>query len=220
MLAAVGSLVVLLVIAVAIAIALIVTLGNNAREAERQARFTAAVHTAALHAKTLANDERGYFISGDIEFVNQMDGEIELARAAFAAAAEAAAPEQRRTLAEAHEGFERWLAAVQAEIAQYQAGDEEAAIESSLGPTRAMRHTYEGWLADASSLGVAAFQDATSNVAGAAGASVLILVGYLLVAVIIAIAIALWIVRSVLGPSHALVRLLKDAQEESASRPV
>ena len=218
-LAAVASLVVLLVIAIAIAVALVVALGHNATLAERQGRFTASVNAAALWAKTLANDERGYFISGDPEFVLQMDGEIELARAAFAAAAEAASPEQRATLAEAREGFERWLEAVQAEIALYQSGDEEAAIASSLGPTRTMRHAYEGWLADAASLGVDAFQDATAAVQGASGASVLILVGYLVVAVVLGVVIALWVVRTVLRPTYALVRLLADAERESPTTP-
>lgn len=213
-LAAVATLVVMLVIAIALAVALIGTLGHNANLAERQGRYTAAVNAAALWAKTLANDERGYFISGDLEFVNQMDGETELARAAFAAAAEAASPEQRATLAEAREGFERWLAAVRAEIAVYQSGDEEAAIASSLGPTRTMRHSYEGWLADASALGVDAFQDATAAVSGTSGLSILILVAYLAVAVVIAVAIAVWVVRTVLRPTYALLGMLADPRDD------
>lgn len=218
-LAAIATLVVLLVLAIAIGVGLIVMLGHNANLAERQGRYTAAVNAAALWAKTLANDERGYFISGDLEFVNQMDGETELARAAFAAAAEAASPEQRATLAEAREGFERWLEAVRAEIAVYQSGDREAAIASSLGPTRTMRHSYEGWLADASALGVDAFQDATSAVAGTSLVSILILVGYLVVAVAIAAAIALWVVRTVLRPTYALLHLLADAEEDLSGTP-
>jgi hypothetical protein len=214
-LAGVAALVVLLVLAIAIAVALIVTLGHNANLAERQGRYTAAVNAAALWAKTLANDERGYFISGDLEFVSQMDSELELARAAFAAAAEAASSEQRATLAEARDGFERWLAAVRAEIAVYQSGDHEAAIATSLGPTRTLRHTYEGWLADASSLGVAAFQDATATVSGTSSISILLLLAYLVVAVVIAVAIALWVVRTVMRPAHALVRILGDADEEA-----
>src|SRR5262245_13013790 len=82
-LAAVASLVVLLVIAVAIAITLVVTIGHNASQAERQARFTDAVKAAALHAKGIANDERGYLISGYTEFLAQKDGRVELALAAF-----------------------------------------------------------------------------------------------------------------------------------------
>ena len=212
-LAAVASLVMLLVIAIALAIVFIVALGGSASLAERQGRYTAAVNAAALWAKTLANDERGYFISGDIEFVNQMDGELELARGAFAAAAEAATPEQRATLAEAREGFERWFDAVRAEIAVYQSGDQEAAIATSLGPTRTMRHAYEGWLADATVLGVDAFQDATASVADASSRSVLILLVYLVAAVAVAVAVALWVVRVVLQPAYALVRLLGEAEE-------
>lgn len=212
-LVAVAGLVMLLVIAIALAIVFIVTLGGAANLAERQGRYTAAVNAAALWAKTLANDERGYFISGDIAFVNQMDGELELARAAFAAAAEAASPEQRATLAEARDGFERWFEAVRAEIAVYQSGDEEAAIATSLGPTRTMRHAYEGWLADASVLGGEAFQDATTSVADAAGRSVLILLVYLVAAVALAVAVALWVVRVVLQPAYALIRLLNESEE-------
>jgi CHASE3 domain sensor protein len=212
-LAAVATLVVLLVIAIAIGVSLVVALGHNASLAERQGRYTTAVNAAALWAKTLANDERGYFISGDIEFVNQMEGETELARAAFAAAAEAASADQRATLAEAREGFERWLEAVRAEIAVYQSGDEEAAIATSLGPTRTMRHSYEGWLSDAAALGVVAFQDATAAVSGTSALSILILVGYLVVAVVIAVAIALWVVRTVI-PTYTLRRLAEKTDDD------
>ena len=214
-LAAVASLVVLLVVSVAIAIALVVSLGNNASQAERQARFTDAVKAAALHAKGLANDERGLLISGSSEFLVQMEGRIELARSAFQAAEQSASPDQRSTVAEAREGFERWLEAIEVEIALFEAGDEEAAIAHSLDEARALRKAYEGWLSDATTLGVNAFQDATAAVAGSAVASVLILVAYLLVAVVVGAVVALWIVRTVLRPSYALVRLLADAQEES-----
>jgi methyl-accepting chemotaxis protein len=204
-LAAVASLVVLLVIAVAIAIALVITIGHNANLAERNARFTDAVKAAALHAKALANDERGYLISGNEEFVAQMDGRIDLARAAFAAAEQSATANQRGTLAEAREGFERWLTALEEEIALYRSGDTEAAIESSLGSMRSMRKAYEGWLFDASSQGTAGFQDATSAVTTAAVASVLILGGF----------IGLWVVRTVLRPTYALVHKLSDPSEPS-----
>ena len=209
----VASLVMLLVIAIVIAVVLVVTVGNNATTAERQARYTAAVNAAALQAKALANDERGYFISGDLEFAQQMDARIELARAAFVSAAEAANPEQRAILGNARDGFERWLAAVEAEIAVYQAGGEEAAIETSLGPTRTLRKAYEGWLSDAAALGVVGFQDATTAVSNASTFSVILLLGYLVLAVAIGVAIALWVVRTVLRPAYALVRLLGDPDE-------
>lgn len=212
---AVASLVMLLVIAIVIAVVLVVTVGNNATAAERQGRFTAAVHAAALQAKALANDERGYFISGDPEFVGQMEGRIELARAAFEAAGEAASPDQRSEFEKARQGFERWLEAVEREIAVYQSGDEAAAIETSLGPTRALRKEYEGWLSDAAALGVIGFQDATTAVSNASTLSVMLLLGYLVVAVAVGVAIALWVVRTVLRPAYTLVHKLADTGDEA-----
>lgn len=213
--AAVASLVMLLVIAIALAIAFIVILGGNASAAERQARYSAAIDAAALHAKGLANDERGFLISGSPEFVSQMEVRTELARAAFASAAEAADEGQRATATEAREGFERWLATLEDEVAAYRAGDEEAAVETSLGTSRTQRKSYEGWLADAKSLGVNGFQNATASVSSASSFSVMVLLGYLVLAVAVAIVIALWVVRTVLQPAYALVRLLADADEGS-----
>ncbi len=212
-LGAVAILVMLLVIAIALAVAFILLLGTGANVAERQARYTTAIDSAALNAKTLANDERGFLISGRQEFLAQLDSGVAPVRTAFDAAAEAASAEQRATVAEAREGFERWVDLVFEEIAIYQAGDEEAAIEMSLGPVRISRHSYEGWLADAKSLGVDAFQDATASVADASSRSVMILLVYLVAAVGVAVAIALWVVRTVLRPAYALVRLLADGDE-------
>jgi flagellar biosynthesis/type III secretory pathway M-ring protein FliF/YscJ len=74
----------------------------------------------------------------------------------------------------------------------------------SLGPTRAQRWAYEGWLADAKSLGVKGFQNATESVAGASTLSLLVLVGYLVLAVAVAVAVSVWLLRSVLRPTYAL----------------
>jgi methyl-accepting chemotaxis protein len=213
-LGAVGILVMLLVIAIALAVAFIIVLGTGANAAERQARYSAAIDAAALHAKGLANDERGYLISGSTEFLAQIDVRTELARSAFASAAEAADSGQRSTIAEAREGFERWLDTLEGELAAYQAGDEAAAVETSLGTSRSQRKAYEGWLSDAKSLGVAAFQDATASVADASSRSVMILLVYLVVAVAVAVTVALWVVRTVLRPAYTLVRLLADSDEQ------
>jgi methyl-accepting chemotaxis protein len=214
-LAAVGSLVMLLVIAIALAIAFIVVLGSGVGSAERQARYSAAIDAAALYAKAMANDERGFLISGSPEFLAQLETRTELARAAFASAAEAAEPGQRTTVAEAREGFERWLTVLEEEVTAYQAGDEEEAVETSLGTSRTLRHSYEGWLADAKSLGVDAFQDATASVTTTSSLSVMVLLAYLVLAVAVAVGVALWVVRTVLKPTYDLVRLLADADEGS-----
>ena len=93
------------------------------------------------------------------------------------------------------------------------AGDEQAATELSLATSRTQRHAYEGWLADAKSLGVDAFQDATAAVTATSSVSVMVLLAYLVLAVAVSVAVALWVVRTVLRPTYRLVRLLSDAGE-------
>jgi hypothetical protein len=46
----------------------------------------------------------------------------------------------------------------------------------------------------------------------------MVLLIYLVVSVAIAVAVSLWVVRTVLQPAYSLVRLLSDVQEE-AKRP-
>jgi methyl-accepting chemotaxis protein len=211
--AAAAILVGLVAVAVALAATFVVALTSGANAVEGQARYSAAVDAAALHAKGMANNERGFLIDGDEAFITQLEGRAELVRAAFAAAAEAADETQRSTVAEAREGFERWLDTLGEEVAIYQAGDRDAAIEMSLGQTRTLRWAYEGWLTDAATLGANGFQGATASVAEASTVSLLVLIGYLVVAIAAAVAIALWVIRAILRPTYTLLRLLTDAEE-------
>jgi methyl-accepting chemotaxis protein len=191
------SLVGLVVVGMGIAVAFIGVVGSGADAVEQHARYSAAIDAAALHAKGMANNERGFLIDGDDAFVQELEGRAELVRAAFSAALEAANDDQQSTVQAARESFEWWLGLVEQELAIYRSGNEEAAIEMSLGPTRTARWTYEGWLADATSLGVAGFQDATASVDGATTIAAVVLVGYLVVATGIAVFVALWVVRAI-----------------------
>ena len=209
------SMVLLVVVGVGVAMAFVGAVGTSANAVERHARYSAAVDAAALHAKGMANNERGFLIDGDEEFVSQLEGRAELVRASFDAAGVAADDEQRSTLEAARQSFERWLDLVEQELTLYRSGDDEAAIELSLGQARTMRWTYEGWLTDAKSLGAAGFQDATAALDVASTLSVIVLLGYLVLAAAIALVVSLWIVRAVLRPSLALARNLADTGDEA-----
>jgi hypothetical protein len=64
-LAGVGALLALLAVAVAVAVILIVSLEDDANElSQRHVLYAAAIHEAALSAKGMANDQRGYLLSG------------------------------------------------------------------------------------------------------------------------------------------------------------
>ena len=195
-----GSLLALLAVAIVAALLLIVDLNDDATQlTENQIQYATAIDAAALNAKAIANDERGFLLSGNPEFVEQLETRTGNARAAFAvASSEADNDAQRQAVFVANAGFERWLRALRGEIATFRAGDREKAVATSLGRTRALRKTYEKSLARAQDLGVEAVQSARSSVSARSTRSVAILLAYLVAALAIGIGVTGWVVRKVL----------------------
>ena len=175
---------------------------------DSQIQYATAVNAAALTAKAIANDERGFLLSGgDRQFIRQLDDRTISARAAFAvAASEADSRDQRRAVREANEGFEAWIQALHEETAIWEQGDRERAVEISLSSTRAIRKDYEKSLAHAQDLGVNAIQSGRSEVSDSATRSLAIMLGYLVAALAVGVALVAWIVwtlrRRTLEPSQ------------------
>ena len=197
-----GSLLALLAVAIVAALLLIVDLNDDTTElTDNQIEYTTAINAAALNAKAIANDERGFLLSGNPEFIQELETRTGRARAAFAvAASEADSDAQRQAVIDANAGFERWLNELRRETATFRAGDREKAVAISLGPTRTLRKTYERSLAHAQDLGVDAVQSAGTSVSDASTRSVAILLAYLVVALAIGIVVTWWVLRKVLRP--------------------
>jgi methyl-accepting chemotaxis protein len=208
----VGCLLALLAVAVGLAVFLIVSLENDATNvSHRHVQYATAVHEAALSAKAMANEQRGFLLSGNPEYVEQLKADTVAARSAFAAAESyAVGAAQRETLAEARAGFERWLRALRADIAAYRRGSEGHAIQASLGSTRQLRKTYEQSLADAYAIGVRSVESASSSLSSSASRSVAILLVYLAIALLIGVGLTLWVVRTILKPAFVLSRNAMD----------
>jgi methyl-accepting chemotaxis protein len=203
-LATVAAIALLALVVAAVAIGLMLFMGpvRDAVElTERQTRFVTAVQSAALHAKGIANDERGYFLSQAPEFRTEMAERSVLARRAITDALGAADDVQRPVVVEARAGFERWLAAIEVDIATLDSGDRAAALSASLGPTRGLRKAYEASLAEAQSLGEGGIRTAESAVSDVSLRSVIILLGYLTVAIGIGVLVTTWLVNAVLRPA-------------------
>jgi methyl-accepting chemotaxis protein len=202
----------LLAVAVAVAVFLIVSLENDATNlSHRHVQYATAVHEAALSAKSMANEQRGFLLSGNPEYLEQLDSNVVEARSAFAAAETYAVGEsQRESLAEARAGFERWLRALRADIAAYRRGGQERAIQASLGSTRQLRKTYEQSLADAYELGVRSIETATNSLSSSASRSVTILLVYLAIALLIGVGVTLWVAQRILKPAFVLSRNAMD----------
>jgi methyl-accepting chemotaxis protein len=205
-LAAVGIPLALTAVGILVAVALMFGLRQNASHlTDSQIQYATAVNAAALTAKAIANDERGFLLSGELreadqgarfarEFIRQLDDRTIRARAAFAvAASEADSRDQRRAVREANQGFEEWIAALHEETAIYEAGNRDRAIEISLTSTRQIRKEYEKSLAHAQDLGVDAIQSGRSEVSDSATRSLEIVLGYLVAALAVGLAVAAWI---------------------------
>jgi methyl-accepting chemotaxis protein len=207
-LVAVGGLLALLAVAVGVAVFLIVSLEGSATDvSDRHVQYATAIHEAALSAKGIANDQRGFLLSGNPEYLEEVEVRTVEARSAFVlAAGYAVSTSQREAVDEARAGFERWLRALRADIAAYQRGFEQRAVRGSLGPTRQLRKTYERSLADAYVLGVRSIDSATESLSSSASRSVTILLVYLALALVVGVAVALWVVRAILRPAFVLSR--------------
>lgn len=202
----VGSLLALLAVAVGLAVVLIVSLEDEAtNDAQRHVLYATAIHEAALSAKAIANHQRGFLLSGDQVFLDEILTETAVGRSAFITAANyASTASQRDAVRESRAGFERWLRVMKADLAAFQRGARNRAIQASLGSTRELRKKYERTLAAAYALGVRSIETATGSLSSSASRNVTILLVYLGLALVLGVAVALWVVRAILRPAFTL----------------
>jgi CHASE3 domain sensor protein len=168
---------------------------DQAQLQERNVPYAVAISTAALNAKGMANDERGFLISGDREFLEEIDQRLLDVRTAFSVATITAdGEEELRAVHNAQAGFERWVRSLEKEIATFQAGDRAAARKASLGPGRALRKDYEASLAEAQSVAKIAIQHRRNSLASSGWAFVLL--ASLLIAAALGAAVTFWLFRA------------------------
>jgi methyl-accepting chemotaxis protein len=211
----VGALCALMATSVLVGVFLIVGLKRHESHLnDRVVPYARAVASAALNAKGVANDERGYLMTGDQKFVDEAESRIRDARAWFAASVAAASSDaQRRAATEASTGFQRWVTTVRGEFAASQTTGRRGSITASVGPDRALRKRYEAALARAQALGDGAIRSGDQSVEAASSRSITILLVCLLVALTIGVGIAYWLVRSIAVPVARLVAIFSVAED-------
>lgn len=200
----------LIVSIVALAIALVVQLNHRETHLNSgDAAYLDAVQSASLEAKAIANDQRGFLLSGDGKFVEEARGRVESVKAGLARASAAATSiAERHAVEQASDGFDRWIATIQAEVDTYNSGDHNAAIDASLGPDRELRKTYEQSLDTAQTVGESKLHAADRSVSVAAAHTVRLLIVGMVVALLIAICIGEWLLRTIVRPLFHLVDVL------------
>jgi methyl-accepting chemotaxis protein len=211
MLLGLGILLALLAISMLAAISLVVGLRHDENGLnDRDVPYASAIATAALAAKGIANDQRGFLLTGDRTFIEEADRRVGEARIAFDTAVRAAADGRRRqAVNEAEAGFERWIRAIHEEFAMFEAGDHTGAINASEGPDRELRKTYEQSLGSAQALAENSIKSATNSVTAASSRSVWILVACLLAALLVGVGVSWWLMRTIAIPLFGLLDLLR-----------
>lgn len=190
---AMGGLIGLVALVVLLALLMVAELGHDAtRLSGTDVAFTSAIDNAALQAKGVANDERGYLMSGDRRYMDGAAAGIVTAQTAFDRAVRTATGLQQIQVARnAEAGFEQWLDALEQEFVTYQS-NKAAAQSASLGPTRVLRKAYEAELTKAQQLGQTSVSKAASDVTVTTTRSIGILVGCLLAVLVGGLLISVW----------------------------
>jgi hypothetical protein len=216
----IGCLMLLLAVCVLATVFLVLDLREDqARLNDHHGPYASAIAAAALNAKAIASDERGFLMTGDSRFIDDVDRHARAARAAFVAAASVAlGGAQRQAASEARTGFERWLRALRGEFRTLWDGEYDETVTAALTPDRVVRRVSERSLARAQALAASAIQSGKSEVDAESSWSVTAALAGLIAAVVLGLGIAAWTMRTILKPVYALLTLLGDADTEH-SRP-
>ncbi|HEU4656684.1 MAG TPA: methyl-accepting chemotaxis protein [Capillimicrobium sp.] len=120
------------------------TLSSEAGQVrDRTVPFDQALGVFAVEAKSMANDERGYLLTGEQEFADKFaEGDGLATRALDDATRLAPTSQLREDVASIRREYEAWAAAVGDELTLYRT-DPERATALSLGANRDQRNAYE-----------------------------------------------------------------------------
>lgn len=196
-LAVIGVLFAVLAASIVVTVLSLVSLSEDQHVLQdKNVPYAVAIATAALNAKGMANDERGYLISGNREFLEELEQRLLSVRTSFSAALIAAEGErQRNAIRSAHAGFEKWVWVVRGNIKTFQAGKRQAATESALGRDRQLRKRYEASLAKAQDVASTAIQLRNNPLASSGWMKFLLVSLFAVLA--ICVGLAVWVMRTV-----------------------
>jgi methyl-accepting chemotaxis protein len=191
--------------------------GAKERVATKSAPYAAALAAAAKDAKAIANDERGFLMTGDAKFKQELAERIDKVHAALATARKATPDsDDVEAVQTIQTGFDAWTAAIAKEFELY-ADDREAAMELALGDNRDLRKAYETAFEDA---GEDAAADVTRTLTSLAeGIGTARTAVWLVLALLVAfsVGLALWTLRAVRGGVAPVLDRLESLRDEDVA---
>ncbi|MGY1721388.1 methyl-accepting chemotaxis protein, partial [Blastococcus sp. SYSU DS0552] len=121
---------------------------RDARNAELRSAmpYMNSLNAIGLTAKATANDERGFLLTGDPEFLTGIDERLEKIDGLFGDAhAAATSAEETAALDELDGAIDTWAESIRAEFALFRT-DRQAAVAQAMGTSRELRKIYEDQL--------------------------------------------------------------------------
>ncbi len=169
------------------------------RTSSLEVPYLMALSDAALAAKSAANDERGFLLSGTEKFADEARGRRDVQAEALDVAREhASSPAERVAVDDIAAGLDAFNRALDEEFQLYRT-DRSAAIAQSGGPNRDLRKTYEKAFADAvtaAKANVAHASAASSKKASQARTTLLLLLGVvMLCGIVVAVSLSRLVTR-------------------------
>jgi methyl-accepting chemotaxis protein len=179
--------------------------------------YITGLQNAALAAKAAANDERGFLISGEREFLDEVQERLAKVRGSLAQAERAATnAEQRQAVDRIRQGIEGWFTAIDREFDQY-ATDKPGAIEAAFGPNRDLRKSYEQLL-DAEITAAADQLTRGRDFTRAVDAARLQILSLLLAGLAVALVLAVYVARLIVVPLRRVASVLRAVADKDLSR--
>ena len=164
---------------------------------------------AAVTAKAIANDERGFLLTGDQEFIDEIvERRTKIDGLLDEAAAGVPTQEQRAQVEQVRTEIDAWSAALDQEFVLYRT-DPKAATTTALEVNRKLRKTYEETLA-ATLDSVQAHLDSSADFAGTAATSRLV-IAVTLASLAAAVALVVGLGRSIQGGTRKVLADLDRA---------
>jgi methyl-accepting chemotaxis protein len=180
----------------------------------RTAPYFAALSDAAVSAKGVANDERGYLLTGDSTFLDEISKRVAKVHASIAQADKVypTGSQEERLAAHITSGFDAWLAAIQSEFTLYKT-DAKTATDNALGPNRDLRKAYEALFDQAHDVSAADLAQADRSLHGSVSSARTTLLVTFLLALAVGLGVAFWItlgLRRGLGEVLSRLRSLNE----------
>ncbi|HEX6674563.1 MAG TPA: methyl-accepting chemotaxis protein [Actinomycetes bacterium] len=180
------------------------------QELAKTVPFVTGLQQAAVAAKAAANDERGFLLTGDVQFQEEFEQRLGKVTGGLNQA-RAAQPARAAQLDALATGVDTWASAVRAELGSY-SDDPAAAKRQALGPNRQLRKKYESLLDAAIAAGNADLARGSSFDSTAAAVQRSLWLA-LLVATAVGVATAFRLARSSVRPLTRAVAVLQAAAD-------